>query len=63
MDEQEIADFTTDTYLIERLRKFELDQWEADRAARAALWRGLRNALLIEAFIGAVCYGVYCILK
>lgn len=63
MEEHEIGDFCTDTYLIERIRKFELDQMEADARANAALWRGFFSALKIMALIGATVYGISLILK
>ena len=58
MEQREIPDFATDVYLIERLRKFELDAIEADRAARAALWTGFRNAMGIMLLLGGVVYGI-----
>lgn len=66
MEEHEIGDFCTDTYLIERIRKFELDQREADRAAYLALMRAFRSAALCLVFLAGVVYAgvqVYNALK
>lgn len=66
MEEHELGDFCTDTYLLERVRKFELDQREADAAAYAALWRGFRSAVLCMLFLAGVVYAgvqVYNALK
>jgi len=59
MEQREVRlDYATDVYLIERLRKFELDRIEADNRARRALFQGTWSAIKIMFFIGGVTYAL-----
>jgi len=59
MEQREIPDYATDVYLIERLRKFEIDKIEADRAAIRSLLHGAKNGCYLMALIGAVVYAIF----